>query len=324
MDSEDGLQFALIFDGQGGARPAGWEEIRRWTPEQGPLWIHLNYTGAAARRWLCEESGVPAVYTESLLAEETRPRVARAGDALQVTLRGVNHNPGAEPEDMVAVRLWMEARRVISSGSRRLMTIADLHTALEEGQGPRDVAGFLLALAEGLMDHMGPVVLDLDDVLDELEDLLLTTQSAELHARLSDARRTALGLRRYMAPQAEAMAHLQHEETSWLDANHRSHLREIHDQTVRYTEDLNMARERAAVTQDEVNHRLSHQMTRTVYLLTVVATVLLPLNLITGALGINVGGIPGASFPWAFPIVVLLLAGIGASTLWLLRRFKML
>ena len=85
-----------------------------------------------------------------------------------------------------------------------------------------------------------------------------------------------------------------------------------------------MTRERAAVTQDEVNNRLSHQMNRTVYLLTLVATMLLPLNLITGVLGINVGGIPGADNRWGFSIVVALLAALGMTMLWLLRRFKLL
>ena len=233
MDTANGLDYATIFDGQGGGRQVRWEEIRRWTPDQGTIWIHLNYNGEEAQRWLNEESGLPQVYIESLLAEETRPRVARAGDALQVTLRGVNHNPGAEPEDMVAVRLWIEARRVITSSDRRLMTIPDIRKALDEGRGPAAVADFLLALTEGLTDRMAPVILALDDELDEVEDLMLGAQSEESHTRLSEARRTALALRRYVAPQAEAMARLQHEDTTWLTTHHHSHLREIHDQTVR-------------------------------------------------------------------------------------------
>jgi len=80
-------------------------------------------------------------------------------------------------------------------------------------------------------------------------------------------------------------------------------LREIADRTTRFVEDLDSARERAAVTQEELMGRLSEQMDKRMYMLSLVAAVFLPLGFLTGLLGINVGGIPGAEFPWAFAIV---------------------
>ena len=71
----------------------------------------------------------------------------------------------------------------------------------------------------------------------------------------------------------------------------------------RFIEDLDSARDRAAVTQEELQTRLSDQMNKTMYLLTVVATLLLPASLLTGLLGINVGGVPGVESNWAFAVV---------------------
>ncbi|UCH74428.1 MAG: zinc transporter ZntB, partial [Rhodospirillales bacterium] len=89
-----------------------------------------------------------------------------------------------------------------------------------------------------------------------------------------------------------------------------------------YVEDLDAARERAAVTQDELNNRLSDQMNRTMYLLTIVAAVLLPPSLITGLFGINVGGMPGVENIWAFTGVVIALIVIAVIEVILLRRLK--
>jgi zinc transporter len=62
-------------------------------------------------------------------------------------------------------------------------------------------------------------------------------------------------------------------------------------------------------------------MNRNMYVLAIVAGVFLPLGLLTGLLGINVGGIPGADTPWAFAAVAVGLGVLGAIELWVLKRF---
>jgi zinc transporter len=111
-------------------------------------------------------------------------------------------------------------------------------------------------------------------------------------------------------------------QAPWLGARDRAVLREVADRTTRFVEDLDAARERAAVVQDELNTRLSDQMNRTMYLLTLVATVLLPPSLITGLLGVNVGGIPGSDQAWAFWAVLVLLLLLAGVEIAVLRRLR--
>jgi len=322
MSEQDGLICAFVLDGKGGGREIGWPEIESWSPEQGILWVHLDHTGAAAQDWLEQRSGIDPVICQTLLQEDVRPRTLTMGEALLVILRGVNLNPGADPEDMVGVRVWLERDRIVTLRHRRLMAVNDLREALAAKAGPKDSGEFLYRLAEGLIERMGPVVGELDDRVDELEDEVLTAQSAELRTKLGEIRREAIALRRYLAPQRDVMSRLPTEQISWLDPLHKAHLREIADRTLRHLEDLDAARERAAVTQDELNNRLADQMNRTMYLLTIVAAVLLPPSLITGLFGINVGGMPGVENAWAYSIVVGVLVVLGALEVILLRRLK--
>jgi zinc transporter len=322
MSEHDGLICAVILDGKGGGREIGWPEIDSWSAEQGVLWVHLDRTGAAAQDWLQQRSGIDPVICQTLLQDEVRPRALTLGEALLVILRGVNLNPGADPEDMVGVRVWLEPNRIVTLRHRRLMAVNDLREALAVKVGPKGPGEFLYRLAEGLIERMGPVVGELDDRVDQLEDEVLTAQSAELRAKLGEIRREAIALRRYLAPQRDVMARLPAEQISWLDSLHKAHLREIADRTLRHVEDLDAARERAAVTQDELNNRLADQMNRTMYLLAIVAAVLLPPSLITGLFGINVGGMPGVENAWAFALVVLVLVVLGVVEVVLLRRLK--
>ncbi len=90
------------------------------------------------------------------------------------------------------------------------------------------------------------------------------------------------------------------------------HLRETSDRMMRYIEDLDSSRERASVAQEELMSRLSENMEKRMYVLSIVSTVFLPLSFFTGLLGINVGGIPGAENKTAFLIVCLILSGFAA------------
>ncbi len=322
MSDGNGLICAYVLDETGRGRSLGWDGIAAWRPEDGVLWVHLDRGGEESRRWLGRTSGLPPTVVEALLAEETRPRCERFGDGLLLILRGVNLNPGADPDDMVSLRLWLEGERVVSVRLRRLMAVDDLRRALADGHGPRNVAEFVPALAGRLVDRMGPVVGDIDDEVDALESEVLTASSHELRTRLHRTRHTAVTLRRYIAPQRDALGRLLAEPPGFLAGLDRGRLREIADRVTRYVEDLDAARERAAVVQDELANRLSEQMNRTMYVLSIVAAVFLPLGFVTGLLGINVAGIPGAETPWAFLAVVALLGLLGASEVWLFRRLR--
>ena len=74
---------------------------------------------------------------------------------------------------------------------------------------------------------------------------------------------------------------------------------------------------------DELSNALAERMNRNMYVLSVVAAIFLPLGFLTGLLGINVGGIPGADQPLAFWIFVALLAALVAAQVWLFRRMKL-
>jgi len=322
MTNSDGLLYAFILDGKGGGRAVGWPEIESWTPDQGILWVHLDRRTRQTVEWLRNKSGIDPVMCETLLQDEVRPRVLNLEETMLVTLRGVNLNPGADPQDMVGVRVWLEPNRIVSLRHRRLMAVNDLREAIEAGTGPTGPGDFLHRLSDRLIDRMGPVVDELDDRVDALEDAVLTEHSTALRTRIGEIRREAILLRRYLAPQRDVMSRLPLEQAAWLEPLHRAHLRETADRTLRYVEDLDAARERAAVIQDELNNRLSDQMNRTMYLLTIVAAILLPPSLITGLFGINVGGMPGVENVWAFTLVVAGIVVLATVEVILLRRLK--
>jgi zinc transporter len=312
-----------VLDRRGGARDLDWAGVRAWQPDSGVLWMHLDRTGADTEAWLADESGLDPVSVEALLAEETRPRASLLPTGVLVILRGVNLNPGADPEDMVSLRVWASEHRVITMRRRPVMAALDVQEALHAGDGPTTAGALLVALTARLTDRIGPPVQDLDDRLDGLEVEAIEAVGESLRPRLAALRREAILLRRYLAPQRDALLALMTAPSALLLEGDRLRLREVADHVTRCVEDLDAIRERAAVTHDELRSRLAEGMNRRMYVLSLVAAVFLPLGLITGLLGVNLGGMPGAHSEWGFWILAGSLLVFGAATFWLLRRRRL-
>ena len=323
VPATDGLNFACVLDGIGGASPLDWDGIAAWEPDNGPLWVHLDRGAPDAVKWLEEQISIPADARAALLAAETRPRAFNADEGMVVILRGINQNSGSSADDMVAIRIWIEEHRIISLRHRRLMTPRLIYSSLiEEGGGPSTSSGVLLRLADKLTEQMNSIVIGLDEKLDGIEARLEARNLAPLRTELADIRQSCVTLRRFIGPQREVLSVLQLDRPAWMDHALGRSLRETSDRLLRYLEELDAARERAVVIRDEIANRLSEDMNRNMYALSIIAGIFLPLGLLTGLLGINVGGMPGVESSSAFWVTCALLLVIAAGEIWLFRKLK--
>ena len=67
MDSNDGLIFAYIIDGEGSGNAVDWKGISDWRPEKGLLWIHLDYANEHVKQWLLTESNLNTLSCDILM-----------------------------------------------------------------------------------------------------------------------------------------------------------------------------------------------------------------------------------------------------------------
>lgn len=300
MKEETGLLLAYVLDGKGGGRSIDFEDLKTFNPSEGWLWAHFDATHPDARRWLERDSGLDSFVTGQLLSEMTRPRLAQIDDSALLNLRGINLNEDAEPEDMVSIRLWIGDKRIISVRLRRLKAVVDIEERLEKGTGPKNGGDLVAMLAGRLLDRMEPTFRELDEMVDDAEDEVVQSPDASLRERLVDMRRRAIMLRRYIAPQRDALGALRSSDFSWLDVSARRHLQDGYDRLSRFVEELDSVRERAQIIHDELKNTMADKLNRNMYVLSIVAAIFLPLGFLTGLFGINVGGIPGSEMPKAF------------------------
>jgi len=306
-----GLVFALELDNRGGARKLAWEEMA--TESTSPRWLHLDFTNPEAREWIRTKSGIDELIVNSLLDEDSRPRTIRHGKGLLVALRGVNSNPGENAEDMVSIRLWIEDNRIVSTRRRKLLSVFSLREALEKSEGPKSTSQLLVMLTQYLSERMGPVIDGLDDRVEQAELDFANDNAAPYSGEFSNLRRQAARIRRYLAPQRDALERLSRETDSVLSAAQCASIREEADQITRYLEDLDLLRERAILAQEELIGRMANEQNRRMYVLSLVAAIFLPLSFLTGMMGMNVAGLPGTENSAAFALLSLFMLVVAAG-----------
>jgi len=321
------LIFGRVLDGAGGGRAIGWEAARDWRPASPGevLWLHLQRTEASVFDWLRAELGISEPTAELLTGEATRPRAFREGETLVATLRGINFNPGAEPEDMVSMQLWSDGRRLVTLRRVPLQTPRDTLSELEAGKGPTDAGALVTSLTEHMVHRMNAAIVDMNEEIDKLEDLDMEEEdNAGMLAEIAAIRRNCLALQRHMGPQHVALEAISRDAPAWFEAHDRREIAETIALLRRFLDDIDVSKESSVVLMDELRARSLAASERTNYLLTIVAAIFLPLTFLTGLLGINVGGMPGADHAQAFWIVVGLCAAIMAVQIALFWRWKWL
>ena len=157
-DFDTGPPFVFGFGFRDGAGVSmRWEEAAAGESFDW-LWLHLNMNNDATREWIGAQAGIPFAAQSALLAGETRPRVSGFDNGLVVNLRGVNLNEGAEPEDMVSMRIWLDSRRLITTRRRRLKAAQDIRDEIIAGLTIASPGELLARLAElGLRPALSPM-----------------------------------------------------------------------------------------------------------------------------------------------------------------------
>ena len=317
-----GLIEGFVCDGRGAARGLTPGELMAdpliTPPQGGYVWLHFSLS--ESRGWVAQNLGLPKNTLRALFADETRPRFTQYDDRLLMNLRGVNLTEGESLEDMVSLRVHLTKDRLVTVRHQKSFAVEAVRDDLRKGRAPKSPGVLLLRMISGLTDRIEPVVDELADRVDAFEELSLERDSDDLRGQLSSMRHDAIVFRRYVAPQRDAVGRFATHESELLPQTARNAAREESDRITRVVEELDIVRERAAVINEQLAAKRADEMNRNMMIISVVSAVFLPLGFLTGLLGINVGGMPGADNDASFWIVCGLCVVLGGALVTVFQR----
>jgi len=308
------------LDGKGGLIPIAEDEVIHC---ERPCWLHLNYTHRQSAEWLQSTPQIPDAVRDALAGDSMRPRVSRLGDGFMIVLRSVNHNSDARPDQLVAMRVFINDKLIVSTRRRKVFAVDEVLTDLQNGNGPFDCGSWLVDVCDALTDHTSEFIEELHDKIIEMEDALLD-QRMPARGELGLLRKQLIVMRRYMAPQRDVYARLASEKLAWMDDSERRRMQEIADRLGRGLDDLDAGVARTAILADEVASQMAESMNRRTYTMSLMAMIFLPATFLTGLFGVNLGGIPGGEWRYGFSIFCLLLVVLALSVAGYLRKRRWL
>lgn len=316
--------IAFLLDKKGGAVELSYEELNSVDRSGKILWVHFDYSSLEAADWITNKSGIDSIAIDALLTEETRPRTTILDDSLLIALRGVNLNPNSKPEDMVSIRLYISTDLIISTRKRDILSVVEIIDILKKGVGPKSSSEFLTELTYRITARMEDVINQIEDRTHFLEENLMDSADLKFRNEILSIRRETIILRRYLSPQKEALNKLYNDKITWINEYERIELRETNDQLIRHIEELDTIRDKVSLIQEELSNTLSDQMNKKMYILSIISAIFLPLTFLTGLLGINIGGIPGANNDNAFYIFSIILVMVTSAQFLLFKKKKWL
>lgn len=321
---EHGLICGYRFDEDGPARPVGSEDaatqLQNAVSAGGFLWLHFNLSHARAEAWLRRHGGLSEAFFEALSEGSRSSRIERDGDALFAVVNDVTFDFSFDAGDVAT--LWVHVRDglVISARRQPLRSIDRLRADVKRGERLASPVALLDHLLRDQADELLRIVRTATGRVDDIEDAVLAGQAMRHGSELAQLRRLMVRLQRWLAPEPSALMRMLGNPPAWVAERDTERMRQSSEEFAVVLRDIGALQERIKLLQEESTARVAEENNRSLFMLTTVTVLALPINLIAGLLGMNVGGIPLAEHPHGFVLVVLLIAAITLLLGWFVWR----
>jgi zinc transporter len=286
-----------------------------------PLWLHFNLADTRATKWIESCELLPAGARELLLSHDTHVRQEAAGHGLALVIGDLHHDFDGDPEGVGTLRIYIDKQIIVTGRRHPLRTVDRLRRMLGAGPVVASTGDLFAMLIEELAETFQWEVKQLGEVVDEAEDDILAGRVHDRGTELGGIRRLMARLRRHINSGRQALAQGVHQAYRWAGNDDISDARQAVEHLDSIAQDLELVQERARLLQEEIAARLGEATNRNLYLLSVMTTVLLPINLITGIFGMNTGGLPWAQDEHGFwRVLIFMSIGVVVSLNVLHRR----
>jgi zinc transporter len=288
--------------------------------QPGFVWLHFNLAHAAAEKWMREHVTLSDQFYESLREGSRSTRVELDDDMLVAVVNDVHYDFAFEPSDISTLWLSVGPRLVVSARLQPLRSIDRLRDAVKRGARMNSTVELLVHLMHDQGDVLVNIVRGTTLRVDGIEDTLLAGRLEKKRADLGSLRRLLVRLQRLLAPEPAALFRLLKKPPLWIVEGDLQELRQSTEEFNVALSDMAALQERIKLLQEEIAGRVAEANNRILYLLTIVTVLALPINIIAGLFGMNVGGIPLSDHPHGFWIVVAIIVSFTLGAAWFAFR----
>jgi zinc transporter len=268
------------------------------------LWLHFSLSNTGSEPWLKKYLTLPDSFYESLHSDVDATHLEQEGDSLVARVHDVLFDFTFDAP-VATTTLCVKPRVLVSAHARPWRSIDQLRAAVQAGQIFRSPIEILARLLRDQANVLVDIVRKAKKRLGPLEEQLLAKRVYVSRSELGPLRRMLVRLQRLLAPEPAAFFRLLNRPPDWISQDELQNLQQAAEKFSSAVGDTTSLVERVKQLQEELAALVSEQTNRTLFLLTMVTVLALPINLVAGLFGMNVGGIPrrntGTVSFWSWP-----------------------
>jgi magnesium transporter len=306
------------------------ESIEECYGKEGPGVKWVDVTGLHQTdilQKLGDHYNVHPLVLEDILNTDQRPKMEDYGDYIYVVLRSLEYNDETERVEYDQISIVLTAKIVFSFQEKEGDPFDSIRDRIRSGKGRLRNSGadyLAYGLLDSIVDSYFLVLEKTGDEIESLEDRIVSDPSDETLRMIHEVKRELLFLRKAVWPLRECISNLERADSALIQKNTRLFLRDLNDHTVQVIDTLEIFRDMMAGILDIYLSSVSNRMNSVMKVLTIIATIFMPLTFLAGIYGMNFKHMPELDQPWGYPFALCLMVMVGLLMLYYFRKKKWL
>jgi magnesium transporter len=290
-------------------------------------WINVDGLQVEILEKLGECYGLHPLVLEDILNTDQRPKMEDYDEYLYIVLKALSYNEKSNGIETEQISLILGSNFVFSFQEREGDTFHPIRDRIRNNKGRiRKMGADYLAytLLDSIIDNYFVILERLGEQIEILEEKLVTQPTPETLRIIHSLKREMIFLRKAVWPFREVIGNLERGESSLVKEFTRVYLRDVYDHTIQTMDTIETYRDMVSGMLDIYLSSVSNRLNAVMKVLTIIATIFMPLTFIAGIYGMNFKYMPELEWPWGYPLIWLIMVGIGVFMLLYFRKKRWL
>ena len=271
--------------------------------------------------------GLHPLVMEDILNTDQRPKIENYGEDLFIVLKMLSYDEKKGEISAEQVSLVLRSNAVLSFTEKEKGAFTPIQERLRSGKGRlRKMGADYLAytLLDIIVDHYFAILEKLSEKIEELEEKLVTNPTTPILQKIQNLKREMIFLRKWVWPLREVISGLERGESSRIQESTRFYLRDVYDHTIQVMDTIEIFRDMLSGMMDIYLSSINNRMNAVMKVLTIIATIFMPLTFLAGVYGMNFKHMPELEWQWGYPLLWVFMILIAVFMLISFRKKKWL
>jgi len=269
--------------------------------------------------------GMHPLVLEDILNTDQRPKMEDFGNYIYTVLKMLYYDEKSDEMIIEQISLVLGSNFVISFQEKMGDVFNPIRERIKSDKGRVRKMGadyLAYALTDAIVDNYFTILEKIGEKVEFLEEELVAKPKPETLQAIHNLKRELIFLRKSVWPLREVISGLERGESSLIDASTKLYLRDVYDHTIQVIDTVETLRDMVSGMLDIYLSSISNKMNEVMKVLTIIATIFIPLTFIAGIYGMNFAFMPELGLPWSYPLILLVMVGVGILMLIYFRRKK--